>query len=124
MLKSSWFLSVAIVLLLTDCSSVRPVTSAPTPASIQSYLESHPHVGLRLIDQRGRGQWIYDVQVRGDTLYGLRNPSMPRDPIAVPFSQVTGVEAPRFSAARTLGLVGGLAAIAGVMALTGPKPVY
>lgn len=49
---------------------------------------------------------------------------MPRDPIAVPLNQLTEVAAPRFSATRTLELMGGVAAVVGVFALMMPDPVY
>jgi hypothetical protein len=72
----------------------------------------------------GRRQWIYDAELRSDTLRGFRNTTMPHGPIAVPLIQITEVAAPRFSSTRTLGLVGGLAAVVGVLALMAPEPVY
>ncbi len=75
--------SLAVALLLTGCSATRPVTSAPTPASIQGYLDRHPHAALRVADSTGRSQWIYEAELRGDTLRGLRTSTMPRDSIAV-----------------------------------------
>jgi len=60
----------------------------------------------------------------GDTLRGLRNTTMPRDSIAMPLRHVSEVAAPRFSATRTLGLLGGLAALVGLYALTLPEPVF
>ena len=72
----------------------------------------------------GRSQWIYEAELRGDTLRGLRTSTMPRDSIAVAVIQITEVAAPRFSTTRTLGIVGGLAAVAGIWALMAPQPVY
>ena len=72
----------------------------------------------------GRSQWIYEAELRGDTLRGLRTSTMPRDSIAVAVTQITKVAAPRFSTTRTLGIVGGLAAVVGIWALMAPQPVY
>ncbi len=116
--------SLAVALLLTGCSATRPVTSAPTPASIQGYLDRHPHAALRVADSTGRSQWIYEAELRGDTLRGLRTSTMPRDSIAVAVIQINEVAAPRFSTTRTLGIVGGLAAVVGIWALMAPQPVY
>jgi len=106
------------------CSATRPLARAPTPASIQDYLRRHPHAALRITDSMGRRQWIYNAELRSDTLRGFRNTTMPRGAIAVPLIQITEVAAPRFSSTRTLGLVGGLAAVVGVLALMAPEPVY
>ena len=115
---------VAVVLLLTSCSATGPVASAPTPASIQGYLDRHPHAALRIADSVGRSQWIYEAELRGDTLHGLRTSTRPRDSIAVAVIQITEVAAPRFSTTRTLGIVGGVAAVVGIWALIAPQPVY
>jgi len=79
---------------------------------------------LRVADSTGRSQWIYEAELRGDTLRGLRTSTMPRDSIAVAVIQINEVAAPRFSTTRTLGIVGGLAAVVGIWALMAPQPVY
>ncbi len=117
-------ITISLMLLVTACSVTKPVAPAPTPASIQEYLGRHPHAILRVADSTGRRQWIYDANLRGDTLRGLRNPTMPRDSIAMPLRQVSEIAAPRFSATRTLGVLGGLAALVGVYSLLLPEPVY
>src|SRR2546423_15143120 len=122
MLTSSRALLLAFA--LTGCTAMHPVASAPTPVSIQAYLDRHPHAAVQVIDTLGRGRWIYDAGVHGDTLLGVRNTSPPWDPIALPFSQIRDVCAPRFSMVRTAGLLGGVVAIVGVTALSAPKPVY
>jgi hypothetical protein len=117
-------ISMSLMLLVTACSVTKPVSPAPTPASIQEYLARYPHATLRIADSTGRTQWIYDANLRGDTLRGLRSATMPRDSIAMPLRQVSEVAAPRFSATRTFGLVGALAALVGLYALLLPDPVY
>lgn len=117
-------MSMSLLLLVTACSLTKPVTPTLTPASIREYLGRHAHAVLRIADSTGRRQWIYDATLRGDTLRGLRTTTMPRDSIAVPLRQVSEVAAPRFSATRTLGVLGGLAALVGFFALMLPEPVY
>ena len=116
--------SVPLMLLVAACSVTKPVASTPTPASIQEYLARHPRAILRIADSTGRRQWIYDANLRADTLRGLRSTTMPRDSVAIPLRQVSEVAAPRFSATRTLGVLGGLAALVGFYALMLPDPVY
>lgn len=115
--------TVALTLLLSGCSATRPL-AGPASVSIQEYLRHHPRAALRVADSTGRRQWIYEAELRGDTLRGVRNTSMPRNPIAIPVNQISAVGAPRFSAAHTLGLLGGIAAVAGILALMAPEPVY
>src|SRR6266513_4114427 len=110
--------AVLLVLALIACTAIHPVTSAPTPISIQAYLDRHPDAAVQVIDTLGRGRWIYDARVHGDTLLGVGNTSPPWDPIALPFSQIRDVRAPRFSMVRTAGLLGGVVAIVGVTALS------
>ena len=117
-------MSMSLMLLVTACSVTKPVAPAPIPASIQEYLASHPHATLRIADSTGRRQWIYDANLRGDTLRGLRTATMPRDSIAMPLRQVSEVAAPRFSATRTFGMFGALAALVGLYALLLPEPVF
>ena len=112
------------MLLVMACTVTKPVAPAPTSASVQEYLARYPHAILRITDSTGHGQWIYDAHLRGDTLRGLRNTTMPRDSIAMPLRQVSEIAAPHFSATRTFGLLGGLAALVGVYALLLPGPVY
>lgn len=106
-----------VTLPIAACSVTKPVAPAPTPASVQAYLSDHDHATLRVADSSGRKQWIYDARLRGDTLRGLRNATVRWDSLAIPLVGVSEVAAPRFSATRTLGLLGGLAAIVGFFAL-------
>jgi len=111
-------------LVVAACVATRPVAPVPTPASVQDYLHRHPHATLRIADSTGRRRWIYDAALQGDTLHGVRNTSLPRDPVAVPFAQLREVSAQRFSTTRTLFLVGAMAALVGLVALMMPDPVY
>ena len=110
--------------LIPGCSVVRPVAPAPTPATIAAYLQDHPRAILQVTDTAGRKRWLYDVSLRGDTLHGLRTTTMPREPAAFSLDQIRQVAAPRFSAGRTLGLVGALVSLVGVWALMAPEPQY
>jgi len=117
-------ITMSLMLLVMACTVTKPVAPAPTSASVQEYLARYPHAILRITDSTGHGQWIYDAHLRGDTLRGLRNTTMPRDSIAMPLRQVSEIAAPHFSATRTFGLLGGLAALVGIYALLLPEPVY
>ena len=124
MTSAASIMSVSLMLLGTACSVTKPLAPTPTPASIQKYLDHHPHAAVRIVDSTGRRQWIYDASLRGDTLRGMRTTTMPRTPVAMHLWQVSEVGAQRFSATRTLGLLCGLAALVGLYALMLPEPVY
>jgi hypothetical protein len=117
-------LVLAMGVLLMACTVVRPITSGPTPVSIEEYLRTHPHATLRVVDSTGHARWFYDAVLRGDTLHGSRQSFLPREEITVPLSQIAEVGAQRFSAGRTGGLAGAVLAVVGVVALSAPKPVY
>ena len=120
---SPWILLV--VLLISACSVTKPVAPSPTPESIQAYLSDHPRATLRVTDSTGHKQWIYETRLRGDTLRGQRNASFRWDSIGIALAGKTEVAAPHFSPTRTLGLLGGIAALVGFFALVvQPKPVY
>ena len=117
--------SLSLTLLIAACGVTKPVAPTPTPVSIQAYLSEHSHSTLRVTDSSGRKRWIYDARLRGDTLRGLRNANVRWDSLAVPLEGVSEVAARRFSPTRTLGLLGGLAAIVGFVAIaTKPETVY
>src|ERR1041384_2345737 len=112
---------IAAALVCAACSSVRPLTPTPTPLSIQQYVVRHPHSDLRVSDSLGRSRWIHNVEVHGDTLRGIRDPSLPRDRIAIPLTEITQLAVSQFSAGRTVALIGGVAAVAGVWAVMLPS---
>lgn len=124
MSSATSILCVPVLIAGTACSVTRPVAPTPTPANIQEYLAHHPKTPIKIVDSTGRSRWIYEASLRGDTLRGLATTTMPRTPIAMDLRQVSQVAAPRFSATRTLGLLGGLAALLALYALALPEPVY
>jgi hypothetical protein len=91
---------------------------------VENYLRDHPNAVLRVIDSTGRTRWVYETSLNGDTLRGFRVPTMPRQPVAIRLGETREVAAPRFSAVHTLGLVGGILALVGGLALMAPEPVY
>ena len=103
------------------CSVTRP-TALPTPAVGEGGRTVYR--ALLVTDSSGRTRWVYDAWVDRDTLWGRRNPQVSRERIALPISAVRAVAAPRFSTARTVGLISGLAALVGVAVLLAPDPVY
>ena len=113
----SWF-------LLTGCSITQPVIANPTPSSIQEYLLHRAPATLLVRDSSGHRRWVYRAVVAGDTLRGLRTTTNPPMPINIPLNQINGVAGSRYSSGRTLALVGGIAALALVLALTAPEPTY
>ena len=113
-----------LVLLLPGCSVTRPIAPVPAPEAVENYLRAHPNAALRVVDSTGRARWVYDASLNADTLRGLRAPTMPRQPVAISLGETREVAAPRFSAVRTLGLVGGILAVVAGLALMAPDPVY
>lgn len=127
MLKRFWrtrAVPVVIAVLMTSCTITRPVAVAPTPSSLEEYLRGRTRAALRITDSVGRRRWVYDAIVRGDTLRGSRSQTTPRDSIAVPLNQIREIAVSRYSATRTLGFVGGLVALVGLLALLAPDPTY
>ena len=116
--------SLALIVLAAGCTATRPVAQIPTPETILDYLRAHPHSALRVTDSTGGARWIYDATLDGDTLRGLRASTMPRELVAIPTGRIRSVAAPKFSASRTLGLIGGILAVGAVFALTTPGPTY
>jgi len=111
-------------LLLTGCTITRPVIANPTPSSIQEYLQLRAPATLLISDSSGHKGWLYSAVVAGDTLRGLRTTTNPPVPISIPLNQINGVAGSRYSSGRTLALVGGIAALALVLALNAPQPTY
>ena len=111
-------------ILVAACTVVQPMASGPTPVPVGDYLKAHPHAALRVVDTSGKSRWFYYAEVRGDTLRGARHSFPPREEIALPLSDISEVGVSQFSAGRTAGLAGTVAAVLVVMALTAPKPVY
>jgi hypothetical protein len=114
----------ALGLIAAACSVTTPVDLTPGVAGIREYLAAHAPPVLLVSDSAGHTRWVHHPRLEGDTLRGLRGQDMLFERIAIPLSQVSGIAAPRFSAGRTLGLFGGLAAVVGVVILTAPDPVY
>lgn len=112
---------LAVPLVLLACSVTRPM-SLPAPVAGAQPATVYP--ALLVTDSAGHRRWVYAARVEGDTLRGLRGPEPSRERLALPLSQVRAVAAPRFSAVRTAGLVGGLVGVAVVAALLAPDPVY
>ena len=110
-------------LLLTGCTITRPVIANPTPNSIQEYLQHRAPATLLVSDSSGHKRWVYRAVVAGDTLRGLRTTNPPV-PIDIPLNQISGVAGSRYSSGRTLALVGGIAALALLLALNAPQPTY
>ena len=118
-------LSLPVVLsLLGGCTTTRLVVANPTPASIQEYLQRSSRPTLLISDSSGHKQWLYGAEIIRDTLRGHRTQTNPPALAAVPLSQITGVAASRYSTARTLVFLGGLASLALVLALNAPSPQY
>ncbi|HEY3279006.1 MAG TPA: hypothetical protein VGJ83_00715 [Gemmatimonadales bacterium] len=116
--------AAALALIAAACSVTKPVDLAPGVAGIREYLAAHAPPVLLVSDSVGHARWVHHPRLEGDTLRGLRSQDMPLERIAIPLNQVRGIAAPRFSAGRTLGLFGGLAAALGVVILAAPDPDY
>jgi hypothetical protein len=116
--------SLALVVLAAGCTATRPVAQTPTPETIDDYLRAHPHSAMRVTDSTGGARWVYDATFDGDTLRGLRTSTMPRHLVAIPADRIRSVAAPKFSASRTLGLIGAILAVGAVLVLTTPGPTY
>jgi hypothetical protein len=116
--------AVASWLLLSGCTITRPVIANPTPSSIQEYLQHRAPATLLVSDSSGHKRWVYSAVVVADTLRGRGTTTNPPVPIDIPLNQISGVAGSRYSSGRTLALVGGIAALALVLALNAPQPTY
>ena len=116
--------AISLALVGIACTATRVIAPVPTPEAIDSYLRTHPRDALRVTDSAGRARWFYSPTLSPDTLRGFRAATMPRLPIAIPVGQITSIAAPKFSASRTLGLIGAAAALGALFVLTAPRPIY
>lgn len=110
---------LVVPIVLLACTVNRP-TQLPAPSGSA---HRRMYAALLVTDSSGRTRWVYDAWVERDTLRGLRFRTS-RERIAVPMNRVVAVAAPRFSAGRTAGLLGGLAGAAVAVVLLFPDPVY
>ena len=125
-------LSHAVILfaasLLCACAVNRPVALTPDASGLAAFLDARHPADILVTDATGHSQMVHNPQLDGDTLRGLRNRDLPRERVSIPLGSVQGVAVPEFSAGRTLGLTGGILAVAAVGLLivvgNGPQPVY
>lgn len=108
---------ILLAVVLSGCSRLRPIATAPTPATLTEYLRTHQRPTLRVTDSTGRSRWLYDSRMSGDTLQGLRTPDRFSAPVVYPVNQLNDVAAQEFSVTRTLGLLAGFAGALGLIAL-------
>lgn len=118
------FRLVLLAAVLCGCSSLHPISAAPTPVALTEYLRTHQRPALMITDTTGRTRWVYDARMSGDTLRGLRTTDRFSEPIVIPIGQVSGAAAQEFSAIRTLGLAGVVFTVLAFIALTMPRAVY
>ncbi len=121
---------IALALTLgsvTACSINRPVALTPAPNALAAYVDSQRPSDLLITDTAGHSLWVHAPRVDGDTLRGVPGTDLPPLHLAIPVGAVRSVAAPHFSAGRSLGLVGGIVAAAGlalVIITSGTGPVY
>jgi hypothetical protein len=107
-MKSLRVAAAAFVMLASACRSVQPVPIDFIP-------DSKPPV-VYLSDQYGLTRAVANPRISGDTVVGTNLGGT--KPIAVPLSQVERVAALRPNRAQTVLLVGGIAAVVGLMTYT------
>lgn len=109
------------------CTSNQRVEGTAVPAGIRQYLVAHHPADVQVTDQAGSVAWLHGPRVEGDSLVGTLSRDEPRMRRAVALSSIRFLSVPHFSAARTLGLVGGVVGSAGLTLLilsAGNDPVY
>lgn len=104
--------AVVLVAVLAACSVATPVDSLQ-PAGVGAYIATRHPPTLLVTDSAGQSRWVHEPKLDGDTLRGVRSKESPRWPVAIPVRTITRVAVPRFSSARTIGLVAGIAAALG-----------
>lgn len=115
-------------MLLAGCTANREMQLSPTPDGLATYLQtSHPR-DLQVTDTAGQQFWLHRPKLVGDSLVGLPDWNRSASRRAIPVAAIGSVAEPRFSAGRTIGLVGGILGSAGIaliiVASSGPEPVY
>lgn len=85
-----------------------------SPAAVVEGQQPH-EVRVQLAD--GRREYLYDPEVRGDSLLGRRNPSAKQPDRALMLSDVKEVATGRFSGGRTAALVSGVAIVGVIVAI-------
>lgn len=99
------------------CSTNRAVLSGPEPQTLSQYLAtSHPQ-DILVTDKHGGSHWMHNPVVDGDTLRGVRSRDLPQPKLAIAIADVSEVEEPHFSGGKTLGLVGAIVGVTGVLLL-------
>ena len=111
---------LVVPLVFLACSVVRQV-SLPAPSTSE---HPTPYPALLVTDAAGHRQWVYNAFVENDTLWGVRNPQVSKESIALPLSYVKSVGAARFSSGRTAGLFGSLAGLVIAAVLLAPNPDF
>jgi len=99
---------VLLLLVLGGCSANRQVLTKPEPQGLSDYLATHRPSDILVTDSRGGTHWFHDPVVDGDTLRGVRNRELPQPRLALPISDVAGVEEPHVSTGKTLGFLGAM----------------
>jgi hypothetical protein len=121
-------LHVALALVTgIACTANHPVPGGPEPSPLSAYLADHRPRDLRVTTTAGSSLWLHNPMLAGDSLIGDAGRDQPPARRAVALADIRALEAPKFSAGRTLGLIGGIvgtAAVAVLILSSGNEAVY
>ena len=102
--------SLLLLTCLPACSTWQP--GGPTPAA---FVQTQDPREVRVVESDGSHLQVRAPTIQGDSLVGLLAAGLGRDDttrrVALPLLAVQAVQVHKVSAARTLGLVGGLMAL-------------